>query len=135
MAQIAGAEAISEQARGYQTYEPAQGSRLCRLGYGSCVPLDLLLLTIISDHNQLRGLTIIAECPSLRVLRVTSNLLSSLDVTGLKDLRTLYVDHNRLTDIVGFEYLEKLENFSMREQSGSSLSVPCGLSPIRTNLT
>lgn len=59
--------------------------------------------------------------PRLRVLRLCSNPLRSFDVSFAPKVRTLYVDSARLGTIGGTESLRKLENLSVRDQSGEAL--------------
>jgi hypothetical protein len=55
------------------------------------------------------------------VLRLSHNQLERLDVTFAPKLRTLFVDSARLGCIYGTESLRKLENLSVRDQSGDAL--------------
>lgn len=61
--------------------------------------------------------------PRLRVLRLSSNPISDLDVSFAPKLRTLYVDSARLGGLHGADQLRKLENLSVRDQSGGALYV------------
>ncbi|KAG5341129.1 hypothetical protein C0989_011352 [Termitomyces sp. Mn162] len=54
----------------------------------------------------------------LRVLRISGNRLCELCVGMMRNLRTLYADNNSLTSVVKVEELTKLENLSLRNQSG-----------------
>jgi hypothetical protein len=61
--------------------------------------------------------------PRLRVLRLCSNPLVGLDVAFAPKLRTLFVDAAQLGAVHGTEYLRKLENLSVRDQSGGALYI------------
>lgn len=57
--------------------------------------------------------------PKLRILRISGNKLSSLlNVAPFPNVRTLYADNNALTGLVNADRLGKLENLSLRNQSG-----------------
>lgn len=70
----------------------------------------------------------------LRILRLSGNSLKYLDVSYLKNLRTLYLDNNCLADshdrtskhsnkrLLNLHLLSKLENFSARNQRGHGYS-------------
>ena len=62
-----------------------------------------------------------ATMSRLRILRVSGNKLKQLDVGALPNLRTLYVDNNALERLGHADRLGKLENLSMRNQSGKGL--------------
>ena len=59
--------------------------------------------------------------PKLRILRVSGNRLHQLRATPFPNLRTLYADNNSLTNLDGAKGLRKLENLSVRNQSGGGL--------------
>ncbi|KAF5315468.1 hypothetical protein D9619_007020 [Psilocybe cf. subviscida] len=59
--------------------------------------------------------------PRLRILRVSGNKLQQLDVGALPNLRTLYADNNALERLGHADRLGKLENLSLRNQSGKGL--------------
>lgn len=56
--------------------------------------------------------------PRLRILRLSGNRLQTLNATPFPNLRTLYADNNSLGSIVKAYRLTKLENLSVRNQSG-----------------
>lgn len=56
--------------------------------------------------------------PRLRILRVSGNRLQALNATPFPNLRTLYADNNALGVIQSAHRLTKLENLSLRNQSG-----------------
>jgi Leucine-rich repeat (LRR) protein len=70
------------------------------------------------DINSLGDLPIGASMPRLRILRVSGNRLHNLDVGAMSNLRTLYADNNSLANLVKVDRLTKLENLSLRNQSG-----------------
>ena len=59
--------------------------------------------------------------PRLRVLRVRQNPLPQLDVGFAPRLRTIYADSAQLGAVQGVDQLSKLENLSVRDQSGGAL--------------
>lgn len=75
----------------------------------------------VADHNQLSDLNSSSPLEQLRVLRLSHNPLESLNVTFAPRLRTLFVDSARLGAVNGTESLRKLENLSVRDQSGEAL--------------
>ena len=56
--------------------------------------------------------------PRLRILRVSANRLRHLQVAAVPNVRTLYADNNALSSLVNVDRLSKLENLSLRNQSG-----------------
>jgi len=56
--------------------------------------------------------------PKLRILRVSGNRLQQLDAVPFPNLRTLYADNNSLDSILKAHCMTKLENPSLRNQSG-----------------
>ena len=86
-----------------------------------CYPAGLKLSCRICfsvDINSLCELSIGASMPRLRILRVSGNRLNDLDVGAMSNLRTLYADNNSLANLVKVDRLTKLENLSLRNQSG-----------------
>lgn len=82
----------------------------------------------------------------LRVLRLSGNRLTELDVSPFPNIRTLYIDSNRLAEqrgeddtitehsrsrLVGLQRLTKLDNFSARHQraEGGREARLCALLP------
>lgn len=75
------------------------------------------LRTLKLDENQLGGcLNVTSPMPRLRHLSLRSCGLESLDVTNFPNLRTLEVDNNRLSNIIGLSTLKKLDLLSMSGQ-------------------
>jgi Leucine-rich repeat (LRR) protein len=73
------------------------------------------------DINSLSELGIGGSMGRLRILRVSGNRLHNLDVGGIGNLRTLYADNNGLANLVKVDRLTKLENLSLRNQSGAGM--------------
>ena len=80
-----------------------------------------LMSVCLADHNRLSDLTSDTPLDHLRVLRISHNPLDFLYVTFAPKLMTLFVDSARLGCILGTESLRKLENLSVRDQSGDAL--------------
>ena len=53
---------------------------------------------------------------NLHTLRLSGNLLESIDISGLSSLRSLCLDENRLQIVIGLESVEHLERLSIRDQ-------------------
>ncbi|KAG6909261.1 hypothetical protein DXG01_001323 [Tephrocybe rancida] len=81
----------------------------------------LVLLNI--DNNEVKELELDGSMAKLRVLRASGNRLHQLRVALLPNLRTLYADNNSLTSLVKVDRLTKLENLSLRNQSGRGLNL------------
>lgn len=73
------------------------------------------------DNNSLGDLEPGGPMGRLRILRVSGNRLRRLNVASFPNLRTLYADNNALTSLVKADRLTKLENLSLRNQSGKGL--------------
>jgi len=73
------------------------------------------------DNNELGTLHVEGNMPKLRILRLSGNRVQQLQVGGMPNLRTLYADNNALSTVAKLERLTKLENVSMRNQSGRGL--------------
>jgi Leucine-rich repeat (LRR) protein len=52
----------------------------------------------------------------LEVLRINNNQLSTLNVSKLRALKTLYLDKNKLEQVEGLQSLKQLDSISVREQ-------------------
>ncbi|QRW06729.1 Septation initiation network scaffold protein cdc11 [Ceratobasidium sp. AG-Ba] len=59
--------------------------------------------------------------PRLRVLRLSDNKLTELNCSPFTNLRTLYADNNRLVSLRHADKARRLENLSLRNQSGRGL--------------
>ncbi|BGP26239.1 leucine-rich repeat protein [Rhodotorula toruloides] len=81
------------------------------------------LTTLNLEHNSLTVIEPAAYMPRLRVLRLSNNPLPALDISFSPELRTLYADSTRLGALEGTDQLRKLENLSLRDQSGEGLSL------------
>lgn len=75
----------------------------------------------LADNNALKELDFDGPMPRLRILRVSGNRLHQLHVACVPNLRTLYADNNSLSALVKVDRLTKLENLSLRNQSGRGL--------------
>ncbi|KAJ4496350.1 hypothetical protein C8J55DRAFT_496607 [Lentinula edodes] len=76
------------------------------------------LIALNVDNNSLEMLIFDSPMPRLKILRASGNRLSALDTSLTSNLRTLYVDNNSLTGLTKVDRLTKLENLSLRNQSG-----------------
>ncbi|KAF8827938.1 hypothetical protein HHX47_DHR4000561 [Lentinula edodes] len=76
------------------------------------------LIALNVDNNSLEMLIFDSPMPRLKILRASGNRLSALDTSFTSNLRTLYVDNNSLTGLTKVDRLTKLENLSLRNQSG-----------------
>ncbi|KAI0364092.1 hypothetical protein BV20DRAFT_956956 [Pilatotrama ljubarskyi] len=90
-------------------------NRISSIGGLGSVP-SLVALNL--DNNALGELEPEVTMPRLRILRVSGNRLQTLDAAPFPNLRTLYADNNSLGSIVRAYRLTKLENLSLRNQSG-----------------
>ncbi|KAF8909016.1 hypothetical protein CPB84DRAFT_1766683 [Gymnopilus junonius] len=81
------------------------------------------LVALHADMNSLSELGVDEAMPRLRILRVSGNRLQNLDVGGMPNLRTLYADNNGLASLAKVDRLTKLENLSLRNQSGRGLKL------------
>ncbi|KAF9013368.1 hypothetical protein BDQ17DRAFT_1343296 [Cyathus striatus] len=81
------------------------------------------LIALNFDNNQLGQLELDESMARLRILRVSGNRLQQLEVSAVPNLRTLYADNNALSSLAGIGRLSKLENLSLRNQSGRGLNL------------
>ena len=79
---------------------------------------SVILLTTCIDNNALSELEPEVNMARLRILRLSGNRLQTLNAAPFPNLRTLYADNNSLGTIVKAYRLVKLENLSLRNQSG-----------------
>ncbi|KAF7728930.1 hypothetical protein EC973_005325 [Apophysomyces ossiformis] len=75
------------------------------------------------DHNDLRWIRLEEPAEKLKVLRLSYNHLREFDAAFFPDLRTLYLDDNRIVRIVGLSCLARLESFSLRDQGGQKVDI------------
>ncbi|KAF9493539.1 hypothetical protein BDN71DRAFT_1450228 [Pleurotus eryngii] len=116
-----------------------------RLDYISGLALLPSLIALNVDSNDLTRLEFTASMPKLRILRASHNRLQELDVGLTMNLRTLYADGNILGGggeegrarggpsngragieggkLKSLDRLAKLENLSLRNQSGGALAL------------
>ncbi|KIK69884.1 hypothetical protein GYMLUDRAFT_212772 [Collybiopsis luxurians FD-317 M1] len=76
------------------------------------------LIALNVDSNSLETLDLDGSMPRLKILRASGNRLTELDTGFIPNIRTLYLDNNSLKSLVKVERLGKLENLSLRNQSG-----------------
>jgi Leucine-rich repeat (LRR) protein len=57
----------------------------------------------------------------LRIVRASRNRLEEIDLGWCSNLRTLYLDNNGLGSLTKLDGLTKVENLSLRNQSGPGL--------------
>ncbi|KAJ3973830.1 hypothetical protein EV361DRAFT_897850 [Lentinula raphanica] len=76
------------------------------------------LIALNVDNNSLEKFAV--DCPMVRlkILRASGNRITVLDTHFIPNLRTLYMDNNSLTGLTKLDRLAKLENLSLRNQSG-----------------
>jgi Leucine-rich repeat (LRR) protein len=82
-----------------------------------------MLRTDCLDHNRISTLDTNGTLPKLRILRLSSNKLQRISGAAFPNLRTLYADNNAITGLDKVSKLSKLENLSLRNQSGKGLYV------------
>ncbi|KAK7464669.1 Protein nud1 [Stygiomarasmius scandens] len=81
------------------------------------------LIALNLDNNMLESLEITGAMPRLKILRASGNRITRLNTTWLPNLRTLYMDNNSLVSLQKMDRLSKLENLSLRNQSGKGCAV------------
>jgi len=76
------------------------------------------LTTLSLDNNNLTtfNIEVSEKHETLKHLRLNGNLLESIDVSQMPNLRLLYLDQNRLGTITGLLKTKYLDSLSMREQ-------------------
>ncbi|TIB88208.1 L domain-like protein [Wallemia mellicola] len=70
------------------------------------------------DNNSLKDIQFVTEFDKLKVLRLSNNKLKELDISKILNVRTLFIDNNKLRSLLNVSALKKLENLSSREQKG-----------------
>jgi Leucine-rich repeat (LRR) protein len=73
------------------------------------------------DHNAIATLEPEGAMPKLRIVRVSGNKLQRLNGAAFPYVRTLYADNNAIAGLDKANKLAKLENLSLRNQSGKGL--------------
>jgi len=91
------------------------------MGYGETDLGNIFAIGIYLDMNSLSTLEVDGTMSRLRILRVSGNRLQNLDVGRMGNLRTLYADNNGLGRLGNVDRLTRLENLSVRNQSGRGL--------------
>jgi hypothetical protein len=84
---------------------------------------ELTMTRSRADFNVITSLETSDTMPKLRVLRLSNNKLRSLNGAAFPNLRTLYADNNSIVGLDKASRLSKLENLSLRNQSGKGLYV------------
>ncbi|KAF8313957.1 uncharacterized protein EI90DRAFT_2948931 [Cantharellus anzutake] len=79
------------------------------------------LVSLNLDHNLLDSLSCSSIVARLRILRLSYNRVSEINAAPFVNLRTLYMDGNRLKRLIHMDRLSKLENLSLRNQMGGKL--------------
>ena len=79
------------------------------------------MTAVFPDSNCVKSLDIDGPMPRLKVLRGSGNRLTTLNISHAPNLRTLYLDNNSLVSVVHLNRLTKVENLSLRNQSGRGL--------------
>ncbi|KAI0345679.1 hypothetical protein BDW22DRAFT_1353259 [Trametopsis cervina] len=92
-------------------------NRLSRINGISSQSLPALIALNL-DHNNLRELQVEGSMARLKILRVSGNRLQQFNAGPFANLRTLYADNNSLGPVHKAHRLTKLENLSLRNQSG-----------------
>ncbi|KAI8097376.1 uncharacterized protein BX664DRAFT_326229 [Halteromyces radiatus] len=75
------------------------------------------------DNNQIDSVALDKPVDTLRVLKLNYNRLQAFDGRFFPNLRTLYLDSNRLVRIVDLRIMQHLDSISLRDQGGSQLQV------------
>ncbi|KAL2206013.1 hypothetical protein CC79DRAFT_1273562 [Sarocladium strictum] len=70
------------------------------------------------DRNELRKLEPKRVVKSLRLLDISDNCLSKLDVSAFPGLHTIHADRNCIGSVIGFQRCKRLDSLSLREQHG-----------------
>ncbi|KAF9156350.1 hypothetical protein DFQ26_009394 [Actinomortierella ambigua] len=69
-------------------------------------------------HNSIEDISLVHPLRRLRILNLTQNRLVQFDAKPFPNLKTLYLDDNRLETLQNCASLTRLENFSVRDQEG-----------------
>ncbi|KAK7948560.1 uncharacterized protein PG986_009446 [Apiospora aurea] len=74
------------------------------------------------DNNQLQSFAASDDqvMTGLKYLKLSDNLLESLNMAGFPGIRMVHADRNRLTRLTGFARARRLDSLSLREQKGGS---------------
>jgi Leucine-rich repeat (LRR) protein len=91
------------------------GNRLTELNAIEALPC---LQNVNFDDNSLCHIdgSVIGTCLALQTLRMSNNALETFDVSFAPNLRTLYLDDNRLVRVDNLATLRSLDSLSVRRQ-------------------
>lgn len=96
-----------------------QGNQIC-----SVRNLDQLpsLSTLNLDNNRLESFAATQGqvMTGLKYLKLSDNLMESLDMADFPGIRMVHADRNRLTKLTGFTRARRLDSLSLREQKGET---------------
>jgi len=73
------------------------------------------------DDNEVVELKATSAMAKLRIVRASGNRLSGFDLGWCSNLRTLYLDNNGVGSLTELDRLTKVENMSLRNQTGPGL--------------
>ncbi|KAF4450143.1 Septation initiation network scaffold protein cdc11 [Fusarium austroafricanum] len=68
------------------------------------------------SKNKLTSFVVPTCIKGLRLLELSDNQLTTLDVSNMPSLHSLHADRNRITGLSGFSRARKLDSLSLREQ-------------------
>ncbi|KAF9970796.1 hypothetical protein BGZ73_006425 [Actinomortierella ambigua] len=74
-------------------------------------------------HNAIEDISLVHPLKRLRILNLTQNRLVQFDAKPFPNLKTLYLDDNRLEILQSCASLTRLENFSVRDQEGEGTAI------------
>ncbi|KAK8077747.1 Septation initiation network scaffold protein cdc11 [Apiospora saccharicola] len=80
------------------------------------------LSTLNLDNNRLESFAATQgqAMTGLKYLKISDNLMKSLDMAGFPGIRMIHADRNRLTKLSGFTLARRLDSLSLREQKGET---------------
>lgn len=80
------------------------------------------LSTLNLDNNRLESFAATQGqvTTGLKYLKLSDNLMESLDMAGFPGIRMVHADRNRLTTLSGFNRARRLDSLSLREQKGQT---------------
>ncbi|KAG0235569.1 hypothetical protein BGW42_005008 [Actinomortierella wolfii] len=81
------------------------------------------LIHVNLGHNLIEHVSLVQPLKRLRILNLTQNRLVQFDSKPFPNLKTLYLDDNRLEVLQNCASLTRLENFSVRDQEGDGTPI------------